>query len=772
MLASWAIPNGIPPTPQENRLAVRTEDHPLQYLDFHGEIPKGEYGAGTMTIWDTGTYETHKFDAKKVEVTFHGERLNGRYGLFPIGRNAQGQGNENDWMIHRMDPPSPVGDGGGHEREPMPERIVPMLADAGVLPADESRYSFEVKWDGVRAIAYCKPGRIRLESRNLNEITDAYPEVRGILSELGMREAVLDGEIVAFDDAGKPSFERLQSRMHVTSPNAIKRLSKSSPVVYAIFDLLHLDGETLMALPYEQRRERLEALGLGGPAWRVPAVQRGAGRRLLEATEQQGLEGVVAKRLDSRYEPGRRTGAWIKIKHVRRQELVIGGWLPGEGRRTDRIGALLMGYYETGALRYAGRVGTGFTEKTLTELTRQLKPLRTGRNPFDHPPKLPRNAEFVEPELVAEVEFREWTGEGVMRAPSFKGLRDDKSAAEVVREDRPAAEPPSRPNRPSRPSRPATGIGGVTGAAPEELFDNVTRRPDGALAVTVDGRALKLTNWDKVLYPETGFTKGDLIAYYARIAPAVLPHLKDRPLTLKRYPNGVDAPYFYEKQSPSHGPDWIETVEVQDVNYTLAQERATLVWLANLADIELHTSLSLRTDAARPTSLVFDLDPGAPAGLVECSEVALVLRGLFEALGLESVVKTSGSKGMQMYVPLNTEVTYTQTKPFARTVAELLEQRLPELVVSRMTKRLRPGRVFVDWSQNDRHKTTVNVYSLRARPTPSVSTPVSWDEVKRCRDGGDAELLSFGPDDVLRRVAADGDLFAPLLSAVQELPRL
>ena len=451
VLASWAIPNGIPPTPQENRLAVRTEDHPLQYLDFHGEIPKGEYGAGTMTIWDTGTYETHKFDAKKVEVTFHGERLSGRYGLFPIGRNAQGQGNENDWMIHRMDPPAAVGD--GREREPMPERIVPMLADAGQLPADESRYSFEVKWDGVRAIAYCKPGRIRLESRNLNEITDAYPEVRGILSDLGMREAVLDGEIVAFDEAGKPSFERLQSRMHVTSPNAIKRLSKSSPVVYAIFDLLYLDGETLMALPYEQRRERLQGLGLGGPAWRVPAVQRGAGTRLFEATRQQGLEGVVAKRLDSRYEPGRRTGTWIKIKHLRRQELVIGGWLPGEGRRTERIGALLMGYHENGGLRYAGRVGTGFTERTLTDLSRLLKPLRTDQNPFDRAPKFPRNVEFVRPELVAEVEFREWTGEGVMRAPSFKGLRDDKPAVEVVRERPAEADDPSDPIRSVRYNR-------------------------------------------------------------------------------------------------------------------------------------------------------------------------------------------------------------------------------------------------------------------------------------------------------------------------------
>jgi bifunctional non-homologous end joining protein LigD len=783
-LASWAIPNGIPPTPKENRLAVRTEDHPLQYLDFHGEIPKGEYGAGSMTIWDTGTYETHKFDSEKVEVTFHGERLTGRYGLFGIGRNAQGQGNENDWMIHRMDPPVPVGD--GHEREPMPEKIVPMLADAGSLPADEARYSFEVKWDGVRAIAYCKPGRIRLESRNLNEITDAYPEVRGILLDLGMREAVLDGEIVAFDDAGKPSFERLQSRMHVTSPNAVRRLSKSTPVVYAIFDLLYLDGETLTALSYEQRRQRLEALGLAGPAWRVPAVQRGHGARLTEATKQQGLEGVVAKRLDSRYEPGRRTGAWIKVKHLRRQELVIGGWLPGEGRRTDRIGALLMGYHDSNptrpppnrALRYAGRVGTGFTERTLTELTRLLKPLRTDANPFDDPRKLPRNAEFVAPELVAEVEFREWTGEGVMRAPSFKGLRDDKPAAAVVREDTPEAPGPSEPSG-------TTGIDGEASAAPgkvgdaderpsgpEELFEDVIKRPDGALAVTVDGRALKLTNWDKVLYPETGFTKGDLITYYARIAPTLVPHLKDRPLTLKRYPNGVDLPYFYEKQSPAHRPEWVETVRVQDVDYTLAQDRATLVWLANLADIELHTSLSLRADPLRPTSLVFDLDPGPPAGLPECSEVALVLNGMFSALKLESVVKTSGSKGMQVYVPLNTETTYEQTKPFAKTVAELLEQRLPELVVSRMSKRLRPGRVLVDWSQNDRHKTTVNVYSLRARPAPSVSTPVGWDEVKRCRDERDPELLSFGPDEALSRVAAGGDRFASLLSVRQELPRL
>ena len=772
-LASWAIPNGIPVDRSDNRLAVRTEDHPLKYLGFHGEIPKGEYGAGTMTIWDAGTYELHKWSQDKVEVTFHGERLTGRYGLFPIGRRADGGGSDHDWMIHRMDPPSDP------ERQSLPTKVLPMLADAATrLPPDADghpRWSYEVKWDGVRALAYLQPGRIRLESRNLNEITDAYPEIRAILGDLGMHEALLDGEIVAFGDDGRPSFERLQKRMHVTSPSAVRRLSASTPVVYAIFDLLHLDGHSLTALPYAERRERLQALGLSGPAWRVPTAHAGpaAGRDLLAATEAQGLEGVVAKRLDSRYEPGRRNGAWVKVKHTHRQELVIGGWLPGEGRRTRRIGALLMGVYDDDRLRFAGRVGTGFTERTLDDLAAALQPLRTEQAPFDPAPKLPRTAVYVRPELVAEVEFREWTGEGVMRAPSFKGLRGDKPAGEVTREAAPAARPaPARaPATPATPATPAAPDGDA--ATPEALFDDVQPRPDGALAVTVDGRALKLTNWDKVLFAQTGFTKGDLIAYYARIAPAVLPHLSRRPLTLKRYPNGVDAPYFYEKQSPVHRPGWVPTARIGGVDYTLCEERATLVWLANLADIELHTSLSLAAGAGgadSPTMLVFDLDPGPPATVVECCEVALVLRGLFTQLKLDCVAKVSGSKGMQVYVPLNSQAGYAQTKPFARQVAEALEQRLPELVVSRMTRTLRPERVLVDWSQNDAHKTTVSVYSVRARERPTVSAPVAWEEVRACHAARDPEMLRFTTDDVLARVAAGGDPFAMLLSTVQSLP--
>ena len=297
-LASWAVPNGIPDDPQRNRKAVRTEDHPLEYLDFEGEIPRGEYGAGTMRVWDRGTYEVHKFRDDEVMVTFHGERVRGRYVLFRAGREPK------DWMIHRMDPPERAG------RDPIPERVVPMLAKLGPLPRDEERYGFEVKWDGVRAIAYAEPGRLRLQSRNLNDITARYPEVRGLARELGARTAVLDGEVVAFDEEGRPSFERLQRRMHLASDSQVRRQAKANPVAYVIFDLLHLDGESLMSRPYAERRARLEELGLDGPGWQTPRHRVGDGAALLAATAEQGLEGVIAKRLDSPYEPGKRSGAW------------------------------------------------------------------------------------------------------------------------------------------------------------------------------------------------------------------------------------------------------------------------------------------------------------------------------------------------------------------------------------------------------------------------------------------------------------------------------
>jgi bifunctional non-homologous end joining protein LigD len=420
VLASWAVPKGIPPDPRKNHLAVRTEDHPIEYLDFHGEIPAGQYGAGTMAIWDHGTYETHKWRDKEVMVTFHGERLEGRYVLFRTDGN--------NWMIHRMDPPADP------DREPMPERIEPMLARTGDLPPDDDRWAYEIKWDGVRAIGYAEGGRLRLASRNGRDITPRYPELRELGRALAGRDAVIDGEVVAFDAEGRPSFQRLQSRMHLTSEHAVRRLSQSDPVAYIIFDLLWLDGHSLMALPYAERRERLLELGLNGATWQTPASHVGDGAALLAASAARGLEGIIAKRLDCPYTPGRRSTGWVKVKNVRETDVVIGGWLEGEGRRGGRLGALVVGFYEDGELRYAGRVGSGFDEAELNRVGGILAPLARDDSPFTGR-QPPGETHFVEPRLVARVAYGEWTQARTLRHPVYKGLRDDVAPETVVFDD-------------------------------------------------------------------------------------------------------------------------------------------------------------------------------------------------------------------------------------------------------------------------------------------------------------------------------------------------
>jgi bifunctional non-homologous end joining protein LigD len=778
VLASWAVPKGMPEEPGENRFAAHTEDHPIEYLDFHGEIPKGNYGAGTMTIWDHGTYETLKWEPRKVEVRLHGERLRARYALFPIDKEDQPK----DWMIHRMDPAEDP------HRTPMPERIVPMLARTAELPADDDRWAFEIKWDGVRAIAYSTPGELRLESRNLNDITDSYPELARLGRGLGSHHAVLDGEIVAFGEDGRPSFGALQQRMHVASRDTARRLAKATPVTYMLFDLLWLDDHSLMDLPYSERRARLNELELSGESWQTPDHVVGHGADLLKASVEQRLEGVVAKRLDSTYQPGRRPGSWVKIKTMGRQEFVVGGWLPGKGRRRDTIGALLVGVYESDrTLHYAGRVGTGFSDKELDRLSGLLAPLARDDSPFGGGEPPPRESVFCEPRLVAEVEFAEWTSAGSVRHPSYKGLREDKDPEQVVREDLTVGARETKTaagrgamKKPAAKSKPAAKRGA---AAKSKAKTAAKRRPAAAIVpdgqasavVDVEGRELKLSNLQKVIYPEAGFTKGELIDYYAAIAPVLLPHLQGRPLTVTRWPDGIEGKSFFQKQSPAHRPDWVQTATVpasgKPIDYTLADDLATLVWLANLAAVELHTPLARAGAMDHPTAVVFDLDPGAPAGILECCQVARRLHGLFEGLGLQSFVKTSGSKGLQLYIPLNHKsATYERTRPFAKAVAELLESDQAELVVSRMTKTRRTGKVLIDWSQNNAKKTTICAYSLRPVAAPSVSTPLAWEEVDEAIDSDSGEKLSFQAQEVLARVAEQGDLLAPVLSLVQELP--
>jgi bifunctional non-homologous end joining protein LigD len=659
-----------------------------------------------------------------------------------------------------------------------------MLATPGPLPpaATADRWAFEVKWDGVRALAWASGGELTLRSRAGRDVTRSYPELAALAHSLAPRRAVLDGEIVALDADGRPSFERLQTRMHVDARGSVRRLTAGAPVTYMIFDLLELDSEPLLAQPYAERRARLESLGLSGTAWHTPEIHRGDGAALLEATARQGLEGLVAKRLDSRYEPGRRSRAWIKVKNVRRQEFVVGGWAPGRGQRTAEIGSLLLGYHDdAGALRYAGRVGSGLGAADLSELTRRLTALDRHDSPFASGAAT-REARFVEPELVVEVRFSEWTSAGVLRHPIYLGLRDDVDAGAVVLEP-PATPSPGRARAAAGTPRAAAGrrARAPGGRSPQDragaVFDEVQATASG-LTVAIDGRELRLTNYDKVLFPRTGFTKGQLIEYYATIAPALLPHLRDRPVTFKRYPDGVGGPFFYEKNVPAHRPDWVHSHPVasgrrgETIEYCLVQDAPTLVWAANLAAIELHPSLARVPRLTHPTSLVFDLDPGPPAGLPECCEVALVLRGLFDGLGLDSVVKTSGAKGLQVYVPLDGTATFADTKRFARQVADLLAAQAPDLVVSRMTRSLRGGRVFVDWSQNDRHKTTVSVYSVRAEDGPTVSAPLTWREVSEAHRRGDGEFLRMDTQAVLERVARDGDGFAPLIGGGTPLPVL
>ncbi len=674
----------------------------------------------------------------------------------------------------------------------MPEHLRPMLATAGALPREDEGWAYEVKWDGVRAISYWREGRMRIEGRNLNDVSSRYPELRALEGELGSREAVLDGEIVAFDEQGMPSFERLQGRMHQTSESVIRRLIQERPVTYEIFDLLYLDGRPTMALPYVERRVLLEELDLNGHAWQTPAYRAGGGRDFLAVTAAHGLEGVLAKRLDSRYRPGARGRDWLKVKNVNRQELVIGGWLPGRGRRTGKIGALLMGYHaEDGGrqlLRYAGRVGTGFDEPELERLAAELGRRKRRSSPFGkHGEQPPREARFVEPELIAEIEFSHWTRQDILRHSVYKGLRNDKAAAEVVREVPAADATGPRPARRARMSGRKRGgstttahtvpskTGGVAPERPYEVLHETKRHTE----IEAQGRKLRLSNREKVLYPRTGFTKGQLVDYYAAVAPVVLTHLAGRPLTFKRYPEGVEGEYFYEKRCPAHRPEWVQTAAIRSerldapIDYCLVEDLPTLIWIANLADLELHTSLSLAQDMDTPTALVFDLDPGEDAGLRECARVALWIGELFEAFERTTLVKTSGLKGMQVYLPLNTPVSYEQTKPFARAVAELLEKQHPELVLSRMTRRLRAGKVLVDWSQNDPHKTTVCVYSPRARERPTISTPLAWEEVERASRSRSKKLqLSLEPRALLERVEREGDLFAPLADLTQTLPEL
>jgi bifunctional non-homologous end joining protein LigD len=717
VLASWAVPKGVPLEPGQRALAVHVEDHPLDYASFEGEIPKGEYGAGSVEIWDTGTYEL--VEEKKdggLTVRLEGRRLQGLWTLIP----ARLDGDAKNWLLIRK-----RGDGADASDSPSRSRYQAMLATLEADVPTGAGWLFEVKWDGYRAITYLRGGEATLVSRNGNDLTVRFSGVAKALEKaVKTPDCVLDGEVCALDEEGRPSFSAMQQG------------KPGTPIVYEIFDVLEVDGEPLVDFPLRERRMRLaKLLDRRNTTVRLSeAFEDGQG--LLEAAKQQHLEGIVAKRADSPYRQAKRGRDWLKIKTHGRQEFVIAGYTKGQGRRTGRFGSLVLGVWRGNELVYAGNVGTGFTDRVIDELLAKLRPLEQKESPFAVVPMMPKvrrtDVVWVKPELVGEVEFVEWTRDGRLRAPSFQGLREDKSSHEVHREE----------------------------ALPTEIRSGK--------------RLLKLSNLDKVFFPDDGITKGDLLTYYRAVAPVLLPHLKDRPFTLKRYPNGIEGGFFFQKDAPVHMPEWIPTREFEvstrdsprkrrKIRAPLVNDELALLWMVNMGCIDLNTWYSRIDRPERPDFVLFDLDPAADVGFGEVVEVALLVKEVLDALGLAGFAKTSGSDGMHVLVPVERRYGYEKTREFAEIVAGTLARTHRGLVTTEWSKAKRRG-VLIDANQNGEGKTIASVYSVRPHPGAPVSTPLRWDEVRKGLDP-----RAFGMDEVLGRVEQHGDLFEGVLTTRQSL---
>ena len=747
VLVSWALPKGLPDDPKRNHLAVHTEDHPLEYATFSGDIPAGQYGAGTMAIWDSGTYEAEKWSDREVKFVLHGTRASGDFVLFQTdGKN---------WMIHRH--------GEAVLTDPVPTSIKPMLAVQGALPEGRSTWAYEVKWDGARTLAFVDGGRVRLQSRSERDVTAMFPELAGMGEHLGMHAVVLDGEVVAFGEDGRPSFARLQNRLHLSDPKEARRRAAAEPVHFVAFDVLYADGRSLMADPYDARRARLEQFGFSGANFTTTECFRDvSGRDVLRATTENGLEGVVAKRRDSTYRPGRRVAEWIKVKVVNTQEVVIGGWTDGKGGRGASLGSLLVGIPGAEGLDYVGKVGTGFDERALQSIMEQLGTLRSRTNPFvgTITAAEAKGAHFVRPSLVGEVAYGEWTPAGRLRHPTWRGLRPDKTPADVGRESEPSASE-FEDDAPDPFRVRSAGAGAKSGSQ----------------RVRVGARELSVTNLDKVLFPQTGFTKGQLIDYYARIAPAMLPHLSGRPLTMKRFPDGVEGKFFFEKHAPSHTPRWVKTFSIPserqgEITYAVVQDLPTLVWAANLGTIEFHVPLWRVEPAAgssrpTPTRWCSTSTPGRARRSSSAVRWPSSSWRPWPAPTRSSWPRPADRRGSSSTARATPRSSWDAVRDEAHAVARQLESEHRDLVVSVMRKELRRGRVLIDWSQNHPAKTTIAVYSVRATPRPMVSTPVTLDEVGRCARTGDPGVLRFDTEQVLARVARDGDLFASLGQAAK-----
>jgi len=775
VLKSWALPNGPTLDPEQKRLAVQVEDHPLDYGSFEGTIPAGNYGAGKVILWDRGTYEilgdkarAEQWKAGDLKIRFHGQKLLGDFALVRTKKSAG-----KDWLLIKkkdfavrpgwnpeddirsvLQSPADLSAIEGAVKAAMPAKIDPMLATLAPLTAIPSGtdWLFEVKWDGYRAICFITDGKVRMASRRGNVMDKQFPEVAEALPKsIRAESAVLDGEVVALDENGVPSFQLLQNR---TGIHKSAKGGKPSALNFFAFDLLYLDGYDLRGAVLIDRRKLLQSVVLPDPIVRHSDYFADKGRELLDAVRDKGLEGILAKRASSKYE-SRRSPEWMKFKVTSQQDFVICGYILGE---REPFGSLVLGYYKDKKLVYAGNVGSGFTQASLKSVYEAMKPLIRKKPVLDDVPREIGQVTWIEPTLVCVVKFTSWTDDERLRAPVFQGLRLDASPQETVRE---TAEVPAKKS---------AGAKRATNGKPKP--DAPLLPADAAeLTLNIQGRSLKFTNLKKVFYPADGYTKRDVINFYAGVAELLVPHLQGRPLSLKRYPDGIEKEFFFQKAVAASFPEWLHTEDIPTGEKTstrmvIADDKAALLYLANLGCIDQNPWMSRLGSLDRPDFALIDLDPHH-CGYDKIVEAAQLIREKLDLIGLKGYPKTTGGDGMHVYVPLETRYTYEHTRTFAQVLASWVAGERPDLFTTPRTVAAREkGKVYFDWMQNREGSTISAPYVLRAYPGAPVATPLDWDEV---RPGLKPQQFHIG--NVLRRFERTGDLFEGVLKKPQQMEK-
>ena len=751
VLRSWAVPKGPSCNPQDKRLAVLVEDHPLEYGDFEGLIPQGNYGAGAVIVWDRGRWSpasdpVEGLASGKLLFELHGHKLRGTWTLVKLKKGV------NEWLLikerdayatqEQTFPEESVLSGltvddlkagrtpaaelqselmrlGVPEREVRAESVRVMLAEQRDQPFTAPGWLFELKLDGYRALA-ARDGEPRLLSRNGNDLTACFPEVAQALKALPFGRLLLDGELVAVDADGRPSFQRLQQRAQLKRPLDIRHAAVENPVTFYAFDLLAFEGYDLRSLPLFQRKALLGKVVPSAGVIRFLDHFEQDGDILYQHVQKLKLEGILAKRADSQYKAGR-TPLWLKIRTRRTEDFVVVGFTAPKGGRSG-IGALLLGSYRNGQLIYSGRAGSGFTDKQLLEVRKSLEILRVGQAACAGPVPQDRVAVWVTPKLVCEVEYTEWTEEGLLRQPVFLRFRDDKRPEDCVISGAGALRAGGR------------GDGGadVEDSPTAEKSTRSSQSPPRSPAAPPPG--VEFTNLTKVFWPEDGYTKGDLIEYYRGIAPWLLPYLKDRPVVLTRYPDGIAGKSFYQMDAPGFVPEWMRTERMwseqaeREIDYFISDDEQSLLYLVNLGTIPLHVWSSRTTNLGHPDWCVLDLDPkGAP--FTDVVAVAQTAHALCEEIGLPHLVKTSGSSGLHILIPLGCQCRHDQARSLGELLARIITAELPTIATLARQVSRRDGKVYVDYLQNGSGRLIVAPFSVRPLPGAPVSTPLRWSEV-------------------------------------------